>query len=100
MKWLGGTPSPLSWKATKLTTYPSEGASSRWSDGDTLHSSWVWLALGRKSPSRTNSSNFLSVTEERSHVSAGRIWLLPTMVVGKRRAAAADEGATSTVDGG
>jgi hypothetical protein len=73
MKWLGGTPNPLSWKATKLTTYPSGGAGSRWSDGGTLHSGWVRLALGRKSPSWTNSSSFLSVTEERAHTSAGRI---------------------------
>jgi hypothetical protein len=48
MKRIGGIPSPLSWKATKLTTYPSGGANSRWSDGDTLHSSWVRLALGRE----------------------------------------------------
>jgi hypothetical protein len=34
-------PEPLSWKATKLTTYPSGGAGSRWSDGDTLHSGWL-----------------------------------------------------------
>jgi hypothetical protein len=33
-------------------------------------------------------------------MSAGRIWLLPAMVVEKRRAAAADEEATSAVDGG
>jgi hypothetical protein len=38
MKRLGGILSPLSWKAMKLTTYPSGGAGSRWSDGDTLHS--------------------------------------------------------------
>jgi hypothetical protein len=30
----------------------------------------------------------------------GRIWLLPAMVVRKRRAATADEGATAAVDGG
>jgi hypothetical protein len=81
MKRLGGIPSPLSWKATKLTTYPSKGAGSRWSDGGTLHSSWLWLALSRRRPSRTNSSSFLSVTEERVHTSAGRIWLFPAMVV-------------------
>jgi hypothetical protein len=99
MKWLGGTLSPLSWKAMKLTTYPSGGVGSWWSDGGTLHSGWVRLALGHKSPSWTNSSSFLSITEERAHASAGRIWLLPTMVVGKRRAAA-DEEATTAVDGG
>jgi hypothetical protein len=79
--------------------YPSEGAGSWWSDDVTLHSGWVRLTLGRKSPSRTNSSSFLSVTEERPHASTGRIWLLPAMVVGKRRAAA-DEEATTAVDGG
>jgi hypothetical protein len=47
----------------------------------------------------TNSFSFLSITEERAHASVGRIWLLPTMVVKKRRAAAADEEATATVDG-
>jgi hypothetical protein len=45
MNQLDGISSPLSWKATKLTTYPSGGASSRWSDGGTLHSGWLWLAL-------------------------------------------------------
>jgi hypothetical protein len=73
MKRLGGIPSPLSWKATKLTTYPSGGAGSQWSDGDTLHSDWVRLALGHRRPSQTNSSSFLSVTEEQAHESAGRI---------------------------
>jgi hypothetical protein len=34
-------PDPLSWKATKLTTYPYGGAGSRWSDGGTLHSGWL-----------------------------------------------------------
>jgi hypothetical protein len=100
MKWHGSTLSPLSWKAMKLTTYPSRGAGSRWSDGGTLHSDWVRLTLGRKSPSRTNSSSFLSITEEHAHASVGRIWLLPTMVVRKRRAMAADEGAMAAVDGG
>jgi hypothetical protein len=81
MKWLSGIPSPLSWKATKLTTYPSGGTGSQWSDGGTLHSGWFWLALGRRRPSQTNSSSFLSITEERSHASAGRIWLFLAMVV-------------------
>jgi hypothetical protein len=76
------------------------GAGSRWSDGGTLHSGWVRLALSRKSPLRINSSSFLSVTEERAHTSVGRIWLLPAMVVEKWRAVAADEGATAVVDGG
>jgi hypothetical protein len=74
-------PEPLSWKATKLTTYPSGGAGSRWSDGGTLHSGWLRLALGHRRPSRTNSSSFLSVTEERAHTSMGRIWLFPAIVV-------------------
>jgi hypothetical protein len=100
MKRLGGTPSPLSWKATKLTTYPSRGAGSRWSDSGTLHSGWVRLALGHKSPSRTNSSSFLSVTEEQAHVSTGRIWLLLAMIVRKQRAVAVDEEATAAVDDG
>jgi hypothetical protein len=81
MNWLGDIPSPLSWKATKLTTYPSGGAGSRWSDDGTLHSGWLWLALGRRRPSRTNSSSFLSITEEQAHAFAGRIWLFPAMVV-------------------
>jgi hypothetical protein len=38
MKRLSGIPIPLSWKATKLTMYPSGGVGSRWSDGGTLHS--------------------------------------------------------------
>jgi hypothetical protein len=38
---LSGIPSLLSWKATKLTTYPSGGAGSRWSDSGTLHSGWL-----------------------------------------------------------
>jgi hypothetical protein len=100
MKWLGGTPIPLSWKATKLTTYPSGGIDSRWLDGGTLYSGWVWLILGRKSPPWTNSSSFLSITEECAHVSTRRIWLLPAMVVGKQCVAAADEGATAVVDDG
>jgi hypothetical protein len=66
-------PEPPSWKAMKLTTYPSRGAGSRWSDGGTLHSGWFWLALGCRRLSRTNSSSFLSVTEERAHASTGRI---------------------------
>jgi hypothetical protein len=74
-------PEPLSWKATKLTTYPSEGAGSWWSNGGTLHSGWFWLAFGRRRPSWTNSSSFLSITEERAHASAGRIWLFPAMVI-------------------
>jgi hypothetical protein len=82
MKRLGGIPSPLSWKATKLTTYPFGGTDSRWSDGGTLHSGWVWLALGHIRPSRTKSSSFLSVTEERAHASIGRIWLLHAMDLG------------------
>jgi hypothetical protein len=81
MKWLDGILSPLSWKATKLTTYPSGGADSRWSDSGTLHSDWFRLALGRRRPSRTNSSSFLFVSEERAHASTGRIWLFPAMVV-------------------
>jgi hypothetical protein len=93
MNRLDGIPSPLLWKATKLTTYPTEGVGSRWSDGGTLHYGWLWLTLGRKKPSRTYSSSFLSITEERAHTSVGRIWLFPTMVVennvrrrqGKRR---------------
>jgi hypothetical protein len=64
MKRLGGIPSPLSWKAMKLTMYPSEGADSRWLDDGTLHFGWLWLALGHRRPSRTNFSSFLSVTEE------------------------------------
>jgi hypothetical protein len=76
------------------------GVGSRWSDGGTLHSGWVRLILGRKSPSQTNSSSFLSITEECAHASTGRIWLLLAMVVRKRRAAAVDEGATTAVDGG
>jgi hypothetical protein len=99
MKRLGGIPSPLSWKAMKLTTYPSGGAGSQWLDGGTLHSGWVRLALGRKSPSWTNSSSFLSITEERAHASMGRIWLLPAMVV-RRWHAAVDGEATMAVDGG
>jgi hypothetical protein len=81
MNQLGGIPSPLSWKATKLTMYPFGGAGSRWSDDSTLHSSWLWLALGHRRPSRTNSSSFLFVTEEQAHASTGRIWLFPAMVV-------------------
>jgi hypothetical protein len=81
MKRLGGVLSPLSWKATKLTMYPSGGAGSRWSDDGTLHSGWFWLALGHKRPSWTNSSSFLSVIEERAHASTGRIWLFPAMVI-------------------
>jgi hypothetical protein len=81
MNRLDSIPSPLLWKAMKLTTYPSGGADSRWSDGDTLHSGWLWLALSHKRPSRTNSSSFLSVTEEWAHASAGRIWLFPAIVV-------------------
>jgi hypothetical protein len=81
MNRLGGIPSPLLWKAMKLTTYPSEGADSQWSDGGTLHSGWLRLALGRRRPSRTNSSSFLFVTEERTHASVGRIWLFPTIGV-------------------
>jgi hypothetical protein len=65
----------------KLTTYPSGGAGSRWSDGGTLHSSWFQLVLGHRRLSWTNSSSFLSVTEERAHVSARRIWLFPAMVI-------------------
>jgi hypothetical protein len=49
---------------------------------------------------QTNSSSFLSITEEHAHTSAGRIWLLPAMVVGKRRAAAVEEEATAVVEGG
>jgi hypothetical protein len=48
----------------------------------TLHFGWVRLALGRRSPSRTNSSSFLSVTEEWAQASARRIWLWPAIVVG------------------
>jgi hypothetical protein len=81
MNRLGGFPSPLSWKATKLTTYPSGGTGSQWSDGGTLHSSWLRLTLGRRRPSRTNSSSFLFITEERAHASAGRIWLFPAIGV-------------------
>jgi hypothetical protein len=84
----------------KLTTYPSKGTGSWWSDGGTLHSDWVRLALGHRRSSRTNSSSFLSVTEERAHASAGRIWLLPAVVVGKRHATAAEEEVTAAVDGG
>jgi hypothetical protein len=80
MNRLGGIPSPLSWKATKLT-YPSGGADSWWSDGGTLHSGWLRLALGHRRPSQTNSSSFLSITEEWAHASTGRIWLFPTIVV-------------------
>jgi hypothetical protein len=79
--WLGSILSPLSWKATKLTTYPSGGAGSWWSDGGTLYSGWLQLALDHRRPSRTNSSNFLSITEERTHTSAGRTWLFPTISV-------------------
>jgi hypothetical protein len=46
-------------------------------DSGTLHSGWVRLALGHRRPSWTKSSSFLSVTEERAHAFAGRIWLLP-----------------------
>jgi hypothetical protein len=73
MKRLDGIPSPLSWKAMKLTTYPSGGTGSRWSDGGTLYYSWLRLALGHRRPSRTSSSSFLSVTEEQAHASMGRI---------------------------
>jgi hypothetical protein len=51
MKRLGGILSPLSWKAMKLTMYPSGGAGFQWSDDITLHSGWVRLALGRRRPS-------------------------------------------------
>jgi hypothetical protein len=76
------------------------GVDSRWLDDGTLHSGWVRLVLGRKSPPWTNSSSFLSITKECAHASAGKIWLLLAMVVGKRCAAATDEGATMAVDGG
>jgi hypothetical protein len=74
-------PDPLLWKATKLTTYPSGGASSRWSDNGTLYFGWLRLTFGHRRPSRTNSSSFLSITKERTHASAGRIWLFPAMGV-------------------
>jgi hypothetical protein len=57
------------------------GAGSRWLVDGTLHSGWPRLVLGCKRPSRTSSSNFLSVTEEWTHASAGRTWLLPAISV-------------------
>jgi hypothetical protein len=73
------------------------GAGSRWSDSGALHSGWVRLVFGRKSPSRTSSSSLLSVTEELAQASAGRSWLLPAIVVGRLRRR---EKATAALDGG
>jgi hypothetical protein len=75
MKMDAGTPNPCSWKQTKLTTYPSGGAGSRWAGGGAIHSGCDRLVLGRSSLSSTNSSNLLSVTEEAAQSSARRIWL-------------------------
>jgi hypothetical protein len=75
MKMDAGTPNPRSWKQTKLTTYPSGGAGSRWAGGGAIHSGYDQLVLGRSNPSLTNSSNLLSVIEEAAQSSAGRIWL-------------------------
>jgi hypothetical protein len=84
MKTDAGTPNPRSWKQTKLTTYPSGGAGSRWARGGAIHSGYDRLVLGSSSPSSTNSSNLLSVTEEAAQSSAGRIWLFPTIGVVER----------------
>jgi hypothetical protein len=73
MKTNTGMPNPRSWKQTKLTTYPSGGAGSRWAGGGAIHSGCDRLILGRSSPSSTNSSNLLSVIEEAAQSSAGRI---------------------------
>jgi hypothetical protein len=43
------------------------------------HSGCDRLVLGRSSPSSTNSSNLLSITEEVAQSSAGRIWLFPAI---------------------
>jgi hypothetical protein len=73
MKTVAGTPNPRSWKQMKLTTYPSGGAGSRWPGGGAIHFGYDRLVLGHSSPSSTNSSNLLSVTEEAAQSSAGRI---------------------------
>jgi hypothetical protein len=79
MKTDAGTPNPHSWKQTKLTTYPSGGTGSRWAGGGVIHSGCDRLVLGRSSLSLTNSSNLLSITEEATQSSAGRIWLFPAI---------------------
>jgi hypothetical protein len=79
MKMDAGTPNPHSWKQTKLTTYPSGGAGSRWARGGVIHSGYDRLVLSRSSPSYTTSSNLLSVIEEAAQSSVGRIWLFPAI---------------------
>jgi hypothetical protein len=44
-----------------------------------IHSGYDRLVLGRNSPSSTNSSNLLSITEEAAQSSVGRIWLFPAI---------------------
>jgi hypothetical protein len=44
-----------------------------------IHSGYDRLVLDRSSPSSTNSSNLLSVTEEAAQSSVGRIWLFPAI---------------------
>jgi hypothetical protein len=70
MKWLANTPNPLSWKETKLTTYPSGGVRSA-SLAGAIHSGCGSPERGRSKPSATRASRSSTMTVEKGHRSRG-----------------------------
>jgi hypothetical protein len=66
MKRLAGTPNPLSWKETKLTTYPGGGVGSA-SLAGAIHSGCRSPKRGWSKPSVTRASRSSTVTMEEGH---------------------------------